>query len=82
MEAILLAGLGGLIGITLAMGMQFFSISTVNWQSFSELAFSFKVTPGILLNALVFTLIMGLVGGVLPALRAARLKIVEALRDI
>ena len=81
-EAILLAGLGGLIGITLAMGMQFFSISTVNWQSFSELAFSFKVTPGILLNALVFTLIMGLVGGVLPALRAARLKIVEALRDI
>ena len=81
-EAILLAGLGGLIGITLAMGMQFFSISTVNWQSFSELAFSFKVTPGILLNALLFTLIMGLVGGVLPALRAARLKIVEALRDI
>lgn len=81
-EAILLAGLGGLIGITLAMGMQFFSISTVNWQSFSELAFSFKVTPGILLNALVFTLIMGLVGGVLPALRAARLQIVDALRAV
>jgi len=60
--------------------MQLVHISTMNWQSFGELAFSFTLTPKIVLQSLVFALAMGLAGGVLPALRAARLRIVDALR--
>jgi ABC-type antimicrobial peptide transport system permease subunit len=60
--------------------MQFFTISTMNWQSFAELAFSFTLTPGIALKTLAFALIMGIVGGFLPAMRAARLPIIDALR--
>ena len=60
--------------------MQFLHISTMNWQSFSELAFSFVLTPKIVWQTLAFAVAMGLAGGVLPALRAARLKIVDALR--
>jgi ABC-type antimicrobial peptide transport system permease subunit len=52
----------------------------MNWQTFSELAFSFDLTRGIIYESLLFSLIMGLVGGVLPALRASRMNIVEALR--
>ncbi len=79
-ESLLLALLGGVAGLALASGMQFFTISTMNFQTFSELAFSFTLTPGIVVNALVFSLIMGLLGGFLPAARAARLNIVDALR--
>jgi ABC-type antimicrobial peptide transport system permease subunit len=52
----------------------------MNWQSFAELAFSFTLTPEIVAQSLAFAVAMGLAGGVLPALRAARLKIVDALR--
>jgi putative ABC transport system permease protein len=52
----------------------------VNWQTFSELAFSFDMTPAIAVKCLLFSLFMGLVGGVLPAARASRMNIVEALR--
>jgi ABC-type antimicrobial peptide transport system permease subunit len=79
-EATLLALLGWALGLALASGMQAVRISTMNWQSFSELAFSFTLTPAIVEQSLVFALAMGLAGGVLPALRAARLKIVDALR--
>lgn len=79
-ESLLLSLLGGVIGLLLASGMQFFTISTMNWQTFSELAFSFSLTPGIVAKALVFSLVMGLLGGFLPAARAARLNIVDALR--
>ena len=79
-EAILLGMVGGCIGLFLASFMQFFTISTMNWQSFSELAFSFTLTPAIALETLLFALIMGVVGGFLPAMRAARLPIIEALR--
>ncbi|MEW9897837.1 ABC transporter permease [Chitinivorax sp. PXF-14] len=80
-EALALAGLGGVIGIVCASGMQLLTISTMNWQTFSELAFSFTLTPGIVLRSLLFALFMGLVGGFLPAARAARMKIVDALRE-
>jgi ABC-type antimicrobial peptide transport system permease subunit len=60
--------------------MQLLTISTMNWQSFSELAFSFTLTPGIVAATTVFAVLMGVVGGFLPATRAARLKIVDALR--
>jgi ABC-type antimicrobial peptide transport system permease subunit len=79
-EALGLALLGWAIGLGLATLMTLVRISTMNWQSFAELAFAFELTPRIVGQSLVFALAMGLVGGVLPALRAARLRIVDALR--
>src|SRR5262245_3450296 len=79
-EALLLSGLGWIFGLAAASAMQFVHISTMNWQSFGELAFSFTLTPKIVLQSLAFAAVMGLAGGVLPALRAARLRIVDALR--
>jgi putative ABC transport system permease protein len=79
-EALFLALIGWIVGLALASGMQLVQISTMNWQSFSELAFRFTLTPVIVLKSLVFALAMGLAGGFLPAVRAARLKIVDALR--
>jgi ABC-type antimicrobial peptide transport system permease subunit len=80
MESLLLGLAGGVMGIFFASFLQFFTISTVNWQTFSELAFSFTLTPDTIMKSLGFSLIMGFVGGVLPAARAARMNIVEALR--
>jgi putative ABC transport system permease protein len=79
-EASLLGIVGGVVGLALAALMQFVEISTLNWQSFSELAFRFTLTPAIAAKTIVFALFMGFAGGFLPALRAARLKIVDALR--
>jgi ABC-type antimicrobial peptide transport system permease subunit len=79
-EALALAVLGWVIGLALASLMQLVQISTMNWQSFSELAFRFALTPEIVAQSFVFAVAMGLAGGVLPAVRAARLKIVDALR--
>jgi len=79
-EALFLALLGWAAGLALASLMQFVHISTMNWQSFSELAFSFVLTPKIVWQTFAFAVAMGFAGGVLPALRAARLKIVDALR--
>lgn len=79
-EALALALLGWAVGLALATLMTLVRISTMNWQSFAELAFSFRLTPDVVLQSFVFALAMGLAGGVLPALRAARLKIVDALR--
>lgn len=80
MESMLLGLSGGLIGLLFASFMQFITISTVNWQTFSELAFSFTLTPEITISSLLFSLIMGFIGGVLPAARASRMNIVDALR--
>jgi ABC-type antimicrobial peptide transport system permease subunit len=60
--------------------MQWITISTVNFQTFSELAFNFSLTLDIVYRGLAFSLIMGFVGGILPAIRASRMKIVDALR--
>lgn len=80
-EALLLGAVGGIAGVALASAMQLVTVSTVNWQSFAELAFSFDLTPGIAAASMAFALGMGLLGGFLPAWRAARLKIVDALRS-
>lgn len=80
MESILLGLIGGLLGILLSSLLQFITISTTNWNTFSELAFSFKLSPPIVVQALIFAVIMGVVGGFLPSTRASRMKIVEALR--
>ena len=80
MEAMLLGLIGGCAGLSLASFLQLFTISTLNFQTFSELAFSFTLTLGIASYSLLFSLIMGFVGGVLPAVRAARMNIVDSLR--
>ena len=80
-EALLLGLLGGGSGLAIASLMQLITVSTVNFQTFSELAFRFTLTARIALSALAFALIMGFVGGVLPAVRAAKMNIVEALRS-
>jgi len=79
-EALLLGLAGGIVGLVAAAFMQALSISTTNFQTFAELAFSFTLTPAIVLMSLAFALAMGFVGGFLPAARAARMSIVDALR--
>jgi putative ABC transport system permease protein len=79
-EALLLGLIGGCFGLFFASFLQFLTISTMNFQTFSELAFSFTLTFDIVWKGLAFSLIMGLVGGVLPAFRASRMNIVDALR--
>jgi len=81
MEALLLGLVGGVSGLFLASFMQLITISTMNWQTFSELAFSFTLTFEIIVKSIAFALIMGFIGGVIPAIRAGRLKIVDALRE-
>ena len=79
-EALLLGLVGGLVGLLAASSMQALSISTTNFQTFAEIAFSFTLTPGIVFASIAFSLAMGFIGGFLPAARAARMKIVDALR--
>jgi putative ABC transport system permease protein len=79
-ESILLALVGGGIGLAMASFLQAFTITTMNWQSFSQLAFGFHLTPAIIGATLAFSVFMGFVGGFLPSVRAARLEIVDALR--
>jgi len=79
-ESLLISVAGGIIGLIIASGLQFFSISTLNWNSFSDLTFSFALSPSIIISSLLFALFMGVLGGFLPSVRAARLNIVKALR--
>ncbi len=80
LESLLLGAVGGMAGLALALPMRWVSFSTTNFQTFSELAFSFTLTGKIIAYSMIFALAMGLLGGFLPAARAARLKIVDALR--
>jgi ABC-type antimicrobial peptide transport system permease subunit len=79
-ESLAISLIGGAIGLVLASFLQFFSISTMNFSSFSELAFSFALSPSIIISSLIFALLMGIMGGFLPSVRAARMNIVTALR--
>ena len=79
-ESLLLSLVGGVVGLAAASGMQAVDISTTNFQTFSEIAFQFRLTPAIAAQTLLFALAMGFVGGFIPAWRAARLKIVDGLR--
>lgn len=79
-EALLLSAVGGAIGLSLASLMQLASFSTINFQTFADLSFRFILTADIVVKTLLFAVTMGFVGGFLPAFRAARLSIVDALR--
>jgi len=80
-ESMLISFVGAVIGLGLASFLQFFSVSTLNFGSFSELEFSFALSPNTVFSSIAFALLMGMVGGFLPAVRAARLNIVNALRS-
>jgi ABC-type lipoprotein release transport system permease subunit len=79
-EAVVLALVGGVVGVSLAALLSFARISVVNFQSFSEIGFGFALSLGVIRSALIFAVVMGVIGGFLPAVRAARLNIVNALR--
>ena len=79
-ESLLLSLVGGVVGLAAASGMQAVDISTTNFQTFSEIAFQFRLTPAIAGQTLLFAMAMGFIGGFIPAWRAARLKIVDCLR--
>jgi putative ABC transport system permease protein len=82
-ESLALAALGGLAGGMLAyLGFNGYQTSTMNFQTFSQVAFAFAVTPSLLIQGLSYALVMGLIGGLWPAIRAARLPIPSALREL
>ena len=82
LESLILGFIGGCAGLFFAAFLQFFTVSTTNFQTFSELAFSFTLTPTTVGKGLAFSLLMGFVGGVPPAFKASRLNIVEALQTV
>lgn len=82
-ESLALALVGGLIGGGLAyLVFDGFRTATMNFQSFSQVAFAFAVTPGLLFEGIFYALLMGILGGALPAIRAARLPVAQALREL
>jgi putative ABC transport system permease protein len=82
LEALAIALVGGVLGCLVVLPLNGLTTGTINWQTFSHLAFAFQVTPDLLAWGLVFALLMGLVGGVPPAIRAARARIAVALREL
>lgn len=79
-EAAVIALIGGVLGCLLALPINGLQTSTTNWQSFSEVAFAFRVTPPLLLQGIIFAVVMGIVGGFFPARRASKMPVVQALR--
>ena len=83
LESTVLALVGGALGGAAAyFGFNGFTTSTINWQSFTQVAFAFAVTPKLLVQGLIYSLLMGLIGGLFPAIRAARLPVAAALREL
>jgi putative ABC transport system permease protein len=82
-ESLVLGGIGGVIGAAAAyLAFNGYQTSTMNWQTFSQVAFAFRVTPALAATGLIYALAIGLIGGLLPAIRAARLPISSALREL
>ena len=81
-EALLISFVGGLLGCLAVLRLNGLTTSTINFQTFSNLAFAFKITPGLLFSGIVFALIMGVMGGMFPAVRAAQLPVATALREL
>jgi len=81
-EAVIIATIGGIVGCLAALPLNGFTTSTLNFQTFSSLAFAFRVTPVVLIAGMIFALLMGIIGGTPPAIRAARRPISAALRGL
>ena len=81
-ESMILALIGGLVGLLLALPVNGIATGTMNFWTFSELAFSFRITPDLVITALIFSLALGFIGGLLPSRLAARMPITKALREI
>ncbi len=79
-ESLLITLIGAAVGLFFASFLQLFTISTLNFNSFSDLSFAFALNPSIIISCLIFAIVMGLLGGFLPAVRASRLNIVNSLR--
>ena len=79
-EALIVAALGGALGCLLALPMHGLATGTFNWATFAEVAFEFRITPGLLIAGMTFALFMGTLGGLLPARHAARQPVLDALR--
>ena len=83
LESVLLGVGGGVLGGLLAyVGFNGYQTATLNWQTFSQVAFAFAVTPALLAQGITYAVVMGCIGGIFPAVRAARLPVVTALRDL
>ncbi len=80
LEAVVISAIGGAIGCLIALPINGLVTSTTNWASFSEVAFAFRITPALLVNGMIFAVVMGVIGGLLPARHAAKQQVVEALR--
>jgi putative ABC transport system permease protein len=81
-EALFVSFIGGLLGCLAVLPLNGLTTGAMNWQTFSHLAFAFRITPGLLVGGIVFALLMGIVGGLPPAIRAARRPIALALREL
>lgn len=81
-ESLFIAFLGGLLGCVAVLPLNGLTTGTINWQTFSHLAFAFKITPPLLVAGIIFALLMGFLGGVFPAIRAARRPVAQALRSL
>ena len=81
-EALLISFVGGALGCVAVLPLNGLTTATMNWQTFSSLAFAFKITPELLVKGVIFALVMGIVGGLLPAIRAASLPVASALREL
>jgi putative ABC transport system permease protein len=81
-EALAIALVGGVVGCIAVLPLNGLTTGTLNWQTFSHLAFAFRITPDLLLAGIAFALLMGAAGGVLPAIRAARANVAHALRGL
>jgi putative ABC transport system permease protein len=81
-EALLISFLGGVVGCFAVLPLNGLTTGAMNWQTFSHLAFAFRITPLLMSIGLVFALAMGVIGGVPPAIRAARRPVAAALREL
>jgi putative ABC transport system permease protein len=81
-EALLISFVGGLVGCLAVLPLNGLTTGAMNWQTFSHLAFAFKITPVLLVIGVVFALAMGVLGGMPPAIRAASRPVAHALRDL
>jgi putative ABC transport system permease protein len=81
-EALLISLVGGLLGCLAVLPLNGFTTSTMNFQTFSNLAFAFKITPQLMVQGIIFALVMGVIGGLLPAIRAAAQPVASALRSL